>query len=138
MVNSINIPPSKSATLQSPPTIIPTSNLLSDIDLLQCTRHINENVSILAGSLGISSANLKEIEQDYREVETQAYWVLKKWQETTSSNARKDDLHVMLQVLGFHKAAERYLCLLHVQYIIVFISLMNPKLPPPGESSTTK
>ena len=77
MINPINIlpPSSKSTTLQSPHTITPTSNLISDVDL--CTRHIHEDVSILAGSLGISSANLEVIEQDYREAETQAYCVLK-------------------------------------------------------------
>ena len=118
LVNPINIPPassestnSESTTPQSPPTISPTTTLISDVDLLRCTRHIRGNISILAGSLGISSANLQEIKHDYEEVETQAYWVLKKWQESVSSNVQHQDLHDKLQVLGFNNAAERYYCL---------------------------
>ena len=118
LINPIKIPPassepiiSESATPQSPPTITPTTTLISDIDLLRCTRHIRGNISILAGSLGISSANLQEIKRDYEEVETQAYWVLKKWQESVSNNVQHQDLHDKLQVLGFNNAAERYYCL---------------------------
>ena len=116
MVNPINIPlaSSESAIYQSPPTVTPTSNLISDINLLRCTRHICRDVSLLADSLGISSKDVEEIKRDYREVETQAYWVLKKWQETPSSNACQDQLYDVLKNLGHHKAAARYLCLLHV------------------------
>ena len=104
LVHPINIFPAsfKYVTLQSLPTITPTSNLIFDVDLLRCTRHIHGNVSILAGYLGISSANLVVIEQDYKEIETQAYWILKKWKESDSSNARLQYLHDMLHVLGFH------------------------------------
>ena len=63
---------------QTPSTITPTTTLISDVDLLRCTRHIHGNISILAGSLGISSTSLQEIKRDFKEVETQAYWVLKK------------------------------------------------------------
>ena len=97
---------------QTPPTITPTTTLISDVDLIQCTRHIHGNISHLAGYLGIKSTTLDEIERDYREVETQAYWVLKKWQETTQTTPQTN-LHDMLQALGFYEAAERYLCLLH-------------------------
>ena len=104
LVNPINIPPvsSESVTPQSP----------TPSDLMRCSRHIHGNVSLLASYLGITSTSLEEIERDYREVEAQAYWVLKKWQETTSSNVHH--LHDVLQTLEFHKAAERYLCLLCV------------------------
>ena len=98
---------------QSPPIIRPPSTLISDIDLIRCTLHITGNISLLAGYLGIASTSLEEIKHDYREVETQSYWVLKKWLESTPTNASKDNLHDILQALGFHKAAERYLCLLH-------------------------
>ena len=110
MVNPINIPPtcSESIAPQSLPTITPTTTLISDVDLLRCTRHIRGNVSTLAGSLGITSANLQEIQRNYKEVETQAYWVLKKWQESVSSNVQHQDLHDKLQVLGFNNAAKRY------------------------------
>ena len=119
MTNSNNVLPASSESTssesapQSPPTITPTSTILSDVDLLRCTRHIHGNISILAGSLGISSANLQEIKHDYGEVETQAYWVLKKWQESVSSNIQHQDLHDKLQVLGFNNAAERYPCLIY-------------------------
>ena len=111
LANTISMLPASfdSGTPQSPPT----TTLIRNVDLLRCTRHIHGNISILAGSLGIASANLQEIKCEYEEVETQAYWVLKKWQKTTS-NAHRDDLHDVLQTLGFHKAAERYLCLLYV------------------------
>ena len=119
MANFINIlpaiselPSSECAALQSPPTTTPATTLISDVDLLRCTRHIHENISVIAGSLGISSKALQEIKNNYEEVETQAYWVLKKWQESVSSNIQQQDLHDKLQVLGFHNAAERYLCLL--------------------------
>ena len=120
MINPINIPPTcfESASYdyaipQSPELILtPTTSLISDIDLIRCTRHIDGNVSLLAGYLGIKSTTLEEIEHDYREVETQAFWVLKKWQESTLSNAHQSNLHDTLQALGFHKAAERYFCLL--------------------------
>ena len=115
LVNPINIRPTSFqfasydfAIPQSPESIITPTTLISDIDLMRCTCHIHGNVSLLAGYLGIKSATLKEIERDYREVETQAYWVLKKWQENTTSNGHQTNLHDMLQVLGFHKAAERY------------------------------
>ena len=98
---------------QTPPTITPTTTLISDVDLIQCTRHIHGNISHLAGYLGIKSTTLDEIERDYREVEIQAYWVLKKWQETTSSNAHRTNLHDLLQASGFYEAAERYLWLLN-------------------------
>ena len=115
LANTISMPPtcSETSTLHSIPTITPTTTLIRNVDLLRCTRHIHGNISILAGSLGISSANLQEIKCEYEEAETQAYWVLKKWQKSTS-NAHQDDLHDVLQTLGFHKAAERYLCLLYV------------------------
>ena len=121
LVNAINIPPAcfesasyDSAIPQSPASIItPTIPLISDIDLIKCTRHIHGNVSHLAGYLGIKSTTLDKIEHDYREAETQAYWVLKKWQETTSSNAHRTNLHDLLQASGFYEAAERYLWLLH-------------------------
>ena len=133
MVNPINIPSasSESATPQSPPTITPTT-IISDIDLLRCTRHICGNISILAGSIGITSADLQEIQRDYKEVETQAYWVLKKWQATVSSNVQHKDLHDKLHVLGFSKAAKRYyyLCM-NNNIIIIIYSLMNPEMPPP-------
>ena len=119
MANSINVLPASSESTssesapQSPPTITPTTSIISDIDLLRCTRHIHGNISILAGSLGISSKILQEIKHDYEEVETQAYWVLKKWQESASNNVQHQDLHDKLQVLGFDNAAERYPCLIH-------------------------
>ena len=117
MVNPIIVLPtcSGSSTLQSPaPIITPTTTLISDLDLMRCTLHIHDNVSHLAGYLGITSTSLEEIKSEYREVETQAYWVLKKWQENNTSNAHQDYLHNVLQTLGFHKAAERYLCLLDI------------------------
>ena len=127
MVNPINIPPASSKSTnydsvvpQSPPTTTPTTTLISDVDLLRCTRHIRGNISILAGSLGISYANLQEIQRDYKEVETQAYWVLKKWQESVSSNVQRQELHDKLQVLGFNDAAERYLCLCMNNNIIIY------------------
>ena len=115
MANPINIPPTHyesvsydSGIPQSPELkITPRSSFISDIDLIRCTRYINGNVSLLAGYLGIKSSTLKEIEHDYREVETQAYWVLKKWQETTSSDGHQANLHDTLRALGFHKAVER-------------------------------
>ena len=83
---------------------------VSDNDLMRCSRHINTNLSCLAGYLGFSHANLQQIEYDYREVETQAYWVLKKWlTENQPINARQY-LHDKLQILGFSEAAERYHC----------------------------
>ena len=127
LVNPITILPlsseptiSESTTPQSPPTIIPTTTLISDVDLLRCTRHIHGNISILAGSLGISSANLQEIKHDYEEMETQAYWVLKKWKEFVSSNAQHQELHDKLRVLGFNNAAERYHCLCMNNKIIIY------------------
>ena len=127
MVNPINIPPasskstnSESVVPQSPPTTTPTTTLMSDVDLLRCTRHIRGNISILAGSLGISYANLQEIQRDYKEVETQAYWVLKKWQEFVSSNVQHQELHDKLQVLRFNDAAERYLCLCMSNNVIIY------------------
>ena len=92
------------------PLSTPRAPLISDADLIRCTRHIHENVSILAGSLGITSEYLQKIKHDYREIETQAYWVLKKWQENHPNMARQY-LHDTLQALGFDKAAERYHCL---------------------------
>ena len=121
MVKPINIPPASSeSTPHSPPTTTPTSTMISDVDLLRCTRHIRGNISILAGSLGISSANLQEIKRDYEEVETQAYWVLKKWQESVSSNIQHQDLREKLQVLGFNNAAERYCCLCINNNVIIY------------------
>ena len=124
LVNPINIPPASSestnSTPQSPPTITPTSTMISDVDLLRCTRHIRGNISILAGSLGISSGNLQEIKHDYEEVETQAYWVLKKWQESVSNNVQHQDLHDRLQALQFNNAAERYYCLCINNNIIIY------------------
>ena len=116
MSNPIIVLPacSGSSAPQSPAPITPTSTLISDVDLMQCTLHIHDNVSRLAGYLGITSTSLEEIKSEYGEVETQAYWVLKKWQEITTSNAHRDDLHDVLQTLQFHKAAERYICLLDV------------------------
>ena len=121
MVNPINIPSASSESIvpQSPPTITPTI-IISDVDLLRCTRHIRGNISILAGSLGITSADLQEIQRDYKEVETQAYWVLKKWQTTVSSNVQRKDLHDKLEVLGFNNAAERYHCLCMNNKIIIY------------------
>ena len=103
--------------------IAPAATLISDVDLLRCTRHIHGNISILAGSLGISSTNLQEIKHEFREVETQAYWVLKKWQETANSSNAHQDLHDKLQVLGFNKAAERYhsLCMNNKVIISLYI-----------------
>ena len=112
-VNPISMPPtsSEAATPQSFPLGTPRAPpLIPDTDLIRCTRHIHGNVSILAGSLGITSEHLEKIEQDYREVETQAYWVLKKWQENHPNMAHQD-LHDTLQALEFDKAAERYHCL---------------------------
>ena len=60
------------------------------------------------------TTSLEEIKIEYREVETQAYWVLKKWQENNTSNAHQDYLHNVLQTLRFHKAAEIYLFLLEI------------------------
>ena len=132
MVNPINIP-SASSVPQSPPTITPTT-IISDVDLLRCTRHIRENISILAGSLGITSADLQEIQRDYKEVETQAYWVLKKWQESVSNNVQHKELHDKLEVLGFNNAAKRYYCLwINNNIIITIYSLMNPEMPPPSQ-----
>ena len=121
MVNPINIPSASSESIvpQSPPTITPTI-IISDVDLLRCTRHIRENLSILAGSIGITSADLQEIQRDYKEVETQAYWVLKKWQATVSTNVQREDLHDKLQVLGFNNAAKRYHCLRMNNNIIIY------------------
>ena len=121
MVNPINIPSASSESIvpQSPPTITPTI-IISDVDLLRCTRHIRGNISILAGSLGITSADLQEIQHDYKEVETQAYWVLKKWQTTVSSNVQHKDLHDKLEVLEFNNAAERYYCLWMNNNIIIY------------------
>ena len=86
---------------------------VSDNDLVRCSRHINTNLSSLAGYLGISRANLQQIEYDFREVETQAYWVLKKWlTENQPINARQY-LHDRLQILGLSEAAERYHCFLN-------------------------
>ena len=84
---------------------------------MRCSRHINTNLSTLAGYLGFSHASLQQIEYDYREVETQAYWVLKKWlTENQPINARQY-LHEKLQILGFSEAAKRYHCLLNI-YIL--------------------
>ena len=110
MVNPINIPPASS--------VIVTPQSPAPIDLMRCARHIHENVSLLASYLGITSTSLEEIERDHREVEARAYWVLKKWQETPSSNVHH--LHDVLQALEFQKAAERYLCLLYIQYIVFY------------------
>ena len=127
LVNPINIPTatsesanSESAAPQSPPTIMPTTTLISDVDLLRCSRHIHGNISILAGPLGITSTNLQEITRDYEDVETQAYWVLKKWQESVSHNVQHQDLHDKLQVLGFNDAAERYYCLYINNNVIIY------------------
>ena len=105
---------------------------VSDNDLMRCSRHINTNLSRLAGYLGFSHANLQQIEYDYREVETQAYWVLKKWlTENQPINARQY-LHDKLQILGFSEAAERYHCLLNIyilnkDFINFVFSLVNPE-----------
>ena len=85
---------------------------------MRCSRHINTNLSSLAGYLGISRANLQQIEHDFREVETQAYWVLKKWlTENQPINARQY-LHDRLQILGLSEAAERYHCFLNILRIL--------------------
>ena len=120
MVNPIIVLPtcSGSSVPQSPAPIITPTTLISDVDLMQCTLHIHDNVSRLAGYLGITSTSLEEIKSEYGEVETQAYWVLKKWQENNTSNAHQDYLHNVLQTLGFHKAAERYLVSLLIRHII--------------------
>ena len=112
LVNPISMLPtiSEAATPQSFPLGTPRSPLIPDTDLMRCTCHIHGNVSILAGFLSITSEHLKKIEHDYREAETQAYWVLKKWQENHPNMAHQD-LRDILQALGFDKAAERYRCL---------------------------
>lgn len=79
-----------------------------DKDLMRCSRHIRENLSILANYLGIGSTSLQQIEQNYGEVDAQAYWILKMWQEANPTISCQD-LHDKLQILGFAKAAERYL-----------------------------
>ena len=116
---------------QTAPTLPPVT-FVSDNDLMWCSRHINTNLSSLAGYLGFSHENLQQIEHDFREVETQAYWVLKKWlTENQPINARQY-LHDKLQILGFYEAAERYYCLLNIyilnENIINFVfSLVNPE-----------
>ena len=76
-------------------------------DLLLCSPHISRNVSTLAGPLGISIARLQEIKHNYKDVETQAYWVMKKWQKN-HPNTGHQVLYNKLKILGFDKAAERY------------------------------
>ena len=109
---------------QTPPMITPTTTLISDVDLLRCTRHIHGNISILAGSLGISSTSLQEIKRDFKEVETQAYWVLKKWQETANSSNAYQELHDKLQAIRFNNAAERYRCLYMNNKFIISLSII--------------
>ena len=87
--------------------LTPTVSLISDDDLLRCSRHICRNVSSLAGPLGISVASLQEIKHNYKDVETQAYWVMKKWQEA-HPNTSHQSLYNKLKILGFDNAAERY------------------------------
>ena len=84
---------------------------------MRCSRHINTNLSSLAGYLGFSCASLQQIESDYREIETQAYWVLKKWLTQNQSINPRQCLHEKLKILGFSEAAERYHCLLNI-YIL--------------------
>ena len=79
-----------------------------DKDLIRCSRHIRENISTLANYLGIGSASLQHIEQNYKEVDAQAYWILKTWQEANPTTSCQD-LQDKLQSLEFAKAAERYL-----------------------------
>ena len=93
--------------------------LISDDDLLRCSRHICRNVSTLAGPLGISVTSLQEIKHNYEDVETQAYWVMKKWQEA-HSNASRQDLYNKLKILGFENAAERYNCFIYRIYYYFF------------------
>ena len=95
--------------------------LISDDDLLRCSRHIRRNVSTLAGPLGISNSSLQEIQHNYKDVETQAYWVMKKWQEA-HPNAAHQDLYNKLKILRFNKAAERYNCF-YIQNVL-FLSLV--------------
>ena len=79
-----------------------------DKDLMRCSRHIHENVSILANYLGIGSTTLQQIEENYKEVDAQAYWILKRWQEANPTTSCQD-LQEKLKILGFAEAAERYL-----------------------------
>ena len=87
--------------------LTPAVALISDDDLLRCSRHICRNVSTLAGPLGISVASLQEIKRNYKDAETQAYWVMKKWQEG-HPNTGHQVLFNKLKILGFESAAERY------------------------------
>ena len=109
---SISIARSQPNLSQFSPTmtsLTPTVALISDDDLLRCSRHICRNVSTLAGPLGISIASLQEIKCNYEDVETQAYWVMKKWLEAYP-NAHQKVLYNKLKILGFDNAAERYNC----------------------------
>ena len=81
---------------------------VDDKDLMRCSRHICEDISTLANYLGIGSTSLQEIEQNYKEVDAQAFWILKMWKEANPTTSCKD-LQDKLQILGFAKAAERYL-----------------------------
>ena len=87
--------------------LTPAVALISDDDLLQSSCHICRNVSTLAGPLGISIASLQEIKHNYKDVETQAYWVMKKWQDA-HPNIGHQDLYNKLKILGFDNAAERH------------------------------
>ena len=67
--------------------LMPAVALMSDDDLLRCSRRICRNVSTLDVPLDISVASLQDIKRNFEDVETQAYWIMKKWQEAHSNTS---------------------------------------------------
>ena len=83
-------------------------SLLTDNVLLRCSCYINRNLADLCGGLEVPNDDLRDIKKQYTGIKSHAYLVLKKWH-AKNPEATNDTLKEKLQILGFKRAAKRYI-----------------------------